>query len=143
VSQELVAEFERRLGCSLPSSYAAFLAERPDRFLDPALVIPVGGDPPFGSPCTLDELLTASDLINKGMARTISLFDGRGCIGIPDLGLLHIGGNVLGLSLYMCVTDDRFGRILAAGPISRDCFDVADDFDAFLAMCTPEIDAES
>ena len=134
MSQELVAEFERRLGCSLPSSYAAFLAERPDRFLDPALVIPVGGDPPFGSPCTLDELLTASDLINN---------DDRGCIGIPDLGLLHIGGNVLGLSLYMCVTDDRFGRILAAGPISRDCFDVADDFDAFLAMCTPEIDAES
>ncbi|MEM7455418.1 MAG: SMI1/KNR4 family protein [Planctomycetota bacterium] len=133
MSQELVAEFERRLGCFLPSGYAAFLSSHTDRCLDPSLIFPVRDDPPFGSPCTLDELLTASDLIGN---------DKQQLSGIPDLGLLHIGGDVLGLSLYMRVTDDGFGRILVAAPPSRDCFDVADDFDAFLAICTPEMDTE-
>ena len=133
MTQELVAEFERRLGCVLPPSYASFLTAHTDKSLNPSLVFPVLGDPPFGSPCTLDELLTVSDLIEN---------DENRCIGIPDLGLLHIGGDVLGLNLYMRVTDDGFGRILAAAPLSRDCFDVADDFDAFLVLCTPEMDSE-
>jgi len=134
VFTSLVEQFERLLGCSLPSDYATFLRAHDDRCLDPSLTFPVADDGSLGSPCTLDELLTVSDLLAN---------DAAGRIGLPDQGLFHIGGDVLGLSLYMRVTDSGFGRILVAGPISHDCYDVAATFTDFIGMCEPSIDAES
>lgn len=133
VFTSLVAQFESLLGCSLPSDYATFLCTHEDRCLEPSLTFPVAGNATFGSPCTLDELLTVSDLLAN---------DGSGRIGLSDLGLLCIGGDVLGLSLYMRVTDSEFGRILVAGPMSHDCVDVAATFADFIVMCEPSVDAD-
>ena len=96
MSEQHVVEFEAVLGCRLPSAYREFLVSNTDSLLHPCLEL----SPPRSG--VVDTLLTAEELLENN-ARQVS--------GIPEKGLLHIGGNILGGFLYLRVRDAGFGEV--------------------------------
>jgi len=106
-------ELENRLGFTLPEDYRAFLTSNDGTTFDPLV---------FRSPKSgiIDHILTAEQILRNDR-------DGR--IGIPKEGLLHIGGNVLGGYLYLCVAENGFGQI-----IYSEGYAVKEEFDTFSAF---------
>ena len=117
-----VLELEKRLGIRLPGDYRSFLLTHTDSLLASALLF----IPPRSG--VIDTLLTADDLLKN---------DEDGRIGIPDIALMHIGGNLLSGYLYMKVADDGFGQIYY---VENYCFlEQFPSFSAFLVETQPEI----
>src|SRR5688572_14841093 len=91
-----VEELERKLGFKLPEDYRQFLMSHESSFLDAGLIF----KPPRSG--AVDELLTVAEILKN---------DAKGCIGIPEKHLLHIGGDLMDGYLYLKVSEDGFGQV--------------------------------
>jgi len=96
MNDDLIAKLESMLECRLPSDYRHFLLSHTQPLLETDLVF----SPPHSG--IISELLTIEQILENSE---------KDRIGIPDMALLHIGGNLMGGSLYLKVSDRDFGQV--------------------------------
>lgn len=131
----MIAEFERELGFSLPSGYAAFLRKHTDGLIEPPLAYPWPDKSGSSRVGVADVLLRIEDLAENSR---------NDVIGLPEKQMMHIGHSLLSPNIYLCCSSHDFGAIYAAPPFgAHELVRIADSFEGFMSICARSRDVEA